>query len=137
MDRDDADSPLTLLAPHISLLTMNALEWLHMHDKDRCREQIPLIAITDGASGSRLLLRHGREISIPAAPAPPAMNVNRAGETYGATLFKVLLREAPDFYRDGCIEASLAEYAGVIATAQAARQLSIIDFNFPPDDWIE
>ena len=130
----DTDVPLAELAPHIHYLTLNALEWEHLAGKECCRTAIPLITVTEGARGSRLLPRDSEEIFIPAIPSSGDVNTNRAGETYGATVFKTLLREAPDFYRSGRISRALARQAGEFATMQAARQLAITGFAFPPDD---
>ena len=132
----DAAFPLAEMAEHIHYLALNALEWQHLPARERCREIIPLISITDGARGSRLLLRSGQEVAIPAFPVAHAINTNRAGETYGSTMLKVLLRHLPAFPRSGEISAGLVERAGHIAARQAARQLAIESFAFPPDDWM-
>ena len=129
----DAACPLAAVAPRIHYLTLNALEWEHLPEKDAVRAAVPVITVTDGPRGSRVFL-HDEEISIPAAPHVGPMDVNRAGETYAATFFKVLRAAAPDFPAAG-VSPALAARAGRIAAAQAERQLSLTAFAFPPDDW--
>jgi len=130
----DAAVPLAAQAEGIHYLAMNALEWAQLTGRERLRDQVPVISITDGPHGSRILFRDG-EVYIPAQPYVGPANTNRAGETYASTFFKVLLAEQPDFYRSGRVGEDVAAHAGAIATAQATRQLAIQEFAFPPDDW--
>jgi sugar/nucleoside kinase (ribokinase family) len=132
----DVDCPLAEFAAHIHYLALNALEWEHLPGKERLREEIPVISITDGPHGSRILLRGGAEYAIPATPRPGPLNTNRAGETYASTFFKVLLHDAPTFFRTRRLAGDIAVRAGQIASRQAARQLDITGFAFPPDDWM-
>lgn len=132
----DTEVPLATLAPHIHYLTLNALEWEHLRDAESCLRQIPLISVTDGPHGSRVFLRGGTQIDIPAQPCDGPLNTNRAGETFGSTLFKYLMYRDPEWFRTGQIDAKLARQAGELAARQAARQLHITGFAFPPDDWI-
>jgi sugar/nucleoside kinase (ribokinase family) len=125
----DAVVPLASLAAGIHYLTMNALEWETLADRDAVRAAVPVISVTDGPRGSRILFRDG-EVAIPAAPAPPAANVNRAGETYGAAIFRRLLAERPDFPQES-IDAAFARAIGAHASALAARQLALEGFAFP------
>lgn len=127
---------LAEFATRIDYLTLNALEWAHLDDRERCRTTIPVITVTDGPRGSHILLNDGHEFHIPALPCTGAINTNRAGETYGSTFCTVLLRSDPRFHRTRRAAAELALRAGHIASAQAARQLRIAEFAFPPDDWI-
>lgn len=131
----DTTLPLAAVAGGIHYLTLNALEWANLPDRDAVRRQVPVISLTDGPRGSRMLYRDG-EVAIPAQPFSGPANTNRAGETYGATLLKVLMREHPDFMRTG-IDAGIAARVGHIATRQATRQLALTGFAFPPDDWHE
>jgi sugar/nucleoside kinase (ribokinase family) len=127
----DRALPLAELAPSLHLLTLNAHEWGHLADQDAVRAHVPVIAITQGAHGSRLLVR-GEEEWIPAVPVAGQINTNRAGETYGATLFAHLLREEPEFWRTGGPSVAGAVRAARQAACQAARQLQISGFGFPP-----
>ena len=136
----DRSAPLAELAPGIHYLALNALEWAALEGQSQCREHIPVITVTDGPRGSRILLRGGPEFTLPALPALPAgpvVNTNRAGETYGATFFKALQRYAPDFFRTGKVNPAAALRAGELATAQATRQLAIAGFGFPPEESME
>ncbi len=130
----DTATPLAALAPGLHYLTMNALEWAQLAQRDALRRQVPAISITDGPRGSRIYCAED-EIALAAPPFHGTANTNRAGETYGSTFFKVLLAAQPDFFQRGRVEAAIALRAGQIATAQAARQLAIAGFAFPPDDW--
>ncbi len=127
----DTAVPLAALAASISVLTCNALEWAHLPDRDAVRAQVPLVAVTDGPRGSTLYLGDD-SLFLPAAPHPAPADTNRAGETYGATLFTILRRLCPDFRH---VTPAMAEFAGRLATRQAARQLDITGFAFPPPDW--
>jgi len=131
----DATVPLVELAPHIHYLTLNALEWAHLEGQDAMLRQVPVISVTDGAHGSRVLFGDS-EVHIPAVPRDRPANTNRAGETYGSTFFKVLMAEYPNFYRAGYVTAPIVEKAGRIAGLQAARQLDLRGFAFPEDDWM-
>lgn len=130
----DTATPLSALAGGIHYLTLNALEWAHLADAEHVRAMVPVITVTDGPRGSRVLLRD-EELTIPAESYVGPANTNRAGETYASTFFKVLLSEQPDFYQRGVVPTEIAMRAGLIATAQATRQLAIPGFAFPPDDW--
>jgi hypothetical protein len=125
----DPDVPLASL-DGISVLTLNALEWAHLADRDALRARVPVIAVTDGPRGSTLYV-DGAAIAIPAEPRTTPANTNRAGETYGATLFSVLRRLCPDFR----VSRAAAAFAGRLAARQAARQLDITGFAFPPRNW--
>ncbi len=131
----DTAPSLAELAPYIHYMTMNALEWAQLAQREELRRQVPVISITDGPRGSRIYCSE-QEFAIPALPFHGAANTNRAGETYGSTFFKVLLATQPDFYRHRHVDAAVALRAGQIATAQATRQLAIAGFAFPPDDWM-
>jgi len=131
----DTDPPLISLAGDIHYLTMNALEWAHLAGRELMRDQVPVITITDGPHGSYVYY-HGRETFVPSISRTTPANTNRAGETYSATFFKVLRRACPNFFRTGVITTELAELAGEIATRQASRQLDLVEFAFPPDDWV-
>jgi sugar/nucleoside kinase (ribokinase family) len=125
----DRQVPLADLAEQIGYLTLNALEWAHLEGQERLRAAVPIITVTDGARGSRLLLGD-RELCIPATRRDGPVNVNRAGETYGATVFSLLRQAHPDFHRCG-VTPELAEWAVHRASEQAARQLDIASFGFP------
>ncbi|HEY3417826.1 MAG TPA: PfkB family carbohydrate kinase [Armatimonadota bacterium] len=129
----DTEVPLAGLASRIHYLTLNALEWAHLAGKERLRELVPVISVTDGPRGSRVFFS-GDELAITAIPRTQPANTNRAGETYGATFFRTLLRECPDFMRPGKMPASLVELAAQLATVQAARQLDLEGFAFPPEE---
>ncbi|HOS42315.1 MAG TPA: PfkB family carbohydrate kinase [Armatimonadota bacterium] len=124
----DATVPLASLAPRIHYLTLNALEWAHLDGGDAMRAHVPVITVTDGARGSRLLLG-AREYAIPAHPVEGPVNANRAGETYGATVFSTLLAACPDF--PAGVTPGLAERAARRGADQAARQLRLAGFEFP------
>ncbi len=129
----DTTVPLAALATGIHYLTLNMLEWTHSPDRDRLRAVIPLISVTDGPRGSYLYCRD-EEFFIPALPHPGPTNTNRAGETYGATVFRTVLRLAPDFHRDGHVPTAVARQAGAYAARQAWKQLEFTDFAFPLAD---
>ena len=116
---------------------MNELEWEHLAGKDDCRAEIPVISVTAGAKGSHILLRGDDDFFVTAVPLAGIVNANRAGETYGATFIKTLLRELPSFRHDTRVDAGIAERIGELAARQAAKQLDITGFAFPPDDWIK
>jgi len=126
----DATVPLASLANQIHYLTLNALEWANLDGQDALRARVPVLTITDGARGSRLLLGN-RELAIPAQPVEGPVNANRAGETYGATVFTTLLAACPDF--PAGITPELAERAARRAAEQAARQLALAGFEFPEE----
>ncbi|MHB9024328.1 MAG: carbohydrate kinase family protein [Armatimonadota bacterium] len=132
----DAEVPLAGLASRIHYLTLNALEWAHLEGKERLRETVPVISVTDGPRGSRIFFS-GDELAVPAVPRSTPANTNRAGETYGVVFFRTLLRECPDFMQPGNAQAPLVELAARLASTQAARQLDYEGFAFPPDDEIE
>jgi hypothetical protein len=119
------------LAAKIDYLALNALEWSQLTDRERLQREVPVITVTEGARGNRILLG-GREIRIPAAPFDGPADTNRAGETYGATFFRALRAACPAFPRD--ITAEAAENAGRLAAAQAAKQLALREFGFPRDE---
>lgn len=121
--------PLSQLSERIHYLSLNALEWENMADRERLRRNIPVITVTEGARGSRILLGE-REILIPAEHFTGDADTNRAGETYGATFFRMLLQRCPDFPQTG-VPVDVAEYAGHLAAQQAAKQLAIRGFAFP------
>lgn len=129
----DCHLPLATLAPRIACLSLNALEWSHLAGRERCREEIPVITVTAGAEGSRIFLRGGTELTVPALPVPTSIDVNRAGETYGAAFFQTLLHDAPGWHRSRMVDLELARQAGMTAARQAARQLTIAGFAFPDD----
>jgi len=116
------------LAVQIDYLALNALEWAQLYGAEEMRKQVPVITVTEGARGSRILLGE-REIHIPAVPVAGPIDSNRAGETYAATFFRVLLTACPEFPR--CITADAAERAGRLAADQAAKQLTLREFGFP------
>lgn len=124
----DRSTPLAGLASMIDYLTLNTLEWSQLADRERLRREVPVITVTEGARGSRILLGD-REIRIPAASFDGPADTNRAGETYGAAFFRALRASCPDFPRD--ITAEAAERAGHCAAAQAAKQLALREFGFP------
>lgn len=128
----DTAVPLAALAEYVHVLTLNALEWDHLDDREALRRHVPLIAVTDGPRGSRLLLGE-TDILIPTALMDGPVDVNRAGETFGATLFQALRAWCPDFPRG--LTPELADRAGRLAARQAARQLTLRGFAFPPADW--
>ncbi len=123
----DAACPLAALASRIDYLTLNALEWAQLDDQEALRRLVPVITVTDGARGSRLLAG-GEERFIPAIPAHGTVNANRAGETYGATVFSMLL---PVLRRGAPCDPARAADAAQQATVQAHRQLSLAEFAFP------
>lgn len=129
----DTATPLADLAEHIHYLALNALEWAHLPGHDALRTLVPVITITDGPRGSRVLLGE-EEFFVPADPVTGAIDTNRAGETYGAAFFTVLRREAPDFYRTRRVSRAVAEHAATVATRQAARQLTLSGFAFPAEE---
>lgn len=131
----DEESPLAEMAEKISYLSLNALEWQYLPERDYCRATIPVITITEGAAGCRVLLKSGEEFSLPANYVAGSINTNRAGETYGSSFFKVLIKHAPGFNYNGLVSEKVARYAAKIALRQAARQLEIEHFAFPLDDW--
>lgn len=124
----DMETPLASLAGGIDYLTLNALEWAHLAGREQVRARVPLISVTDGPRGSRLFLGD-REILIPAVRVDGPVNANRAGETYGATIFSLLLDAFP-----GPITPDQAEMAGQRASERAAAQLSMAGFGFPGED---
>ena len=126
----DTACPLADLASGIHYLTLNALEWAHLAGKERLLSAVPVITVTDGPRGSRIYAQ-GEELCVPAVPHHGPTDVNRAGETYGATFFQMLRQACPDFHRAG-VSLALAERAGQLAAMQAERQLSITEFAFPP-----
>ncbi|MHB9130578.1 MAG: carbohydrate kinase family protein [Armatimonadota bacterium] len=126
----DQTVPFADLAGGIHYLTMNALEWENLAGREQIRAQVPVITVTDGPMGSRVLLG-GEEITIPAIPYQGTADTNRAGETYGATFFSALLNDHPDFLRQG-ISRKTAEQIGMKAACRATKQLAIKGFAFPP-----
>ncbi|HEX2949401.1 MAG TPA: PfkB family carbohydrate kinase [Armatimonadota bacterium] len=132
---DEVEVPLTALAPSIHYLAMNALEWAHLRDQQTLLQTIPLISITNGAHGSHLYIC-GRRHDIPAHPHPAPRDTNRAGETYGATLFKAILTLFPTFPQGQFDDDALC-YAAMLASREASRQLDITSFDFPPDTWMQ
>jgi len=127
----DRSVPLARLAAKIGYLTLNALEWSQMDGAEEMRRQVPVITVTEGAQGSRILLGE-REIRIPATPFEGPADTNRAGETYAATFFRALLAACPEFPRGVTIEA--AEHSGRLAAVQAAKQLAMREFGFPNEE---
>lgn len=126
----DQSMPLANLAVGIHYLTMNALEWENLAVRDQVRAQVPVITITEGPRGSKVLL-HGEEVTIPPAPYEGTADTNRAGETYGATFFTTLLNEHPDFIQRGITRETALQIGGK-AARQATKQLAIKGFAFPP-----
>jgi sugar/nucleoside kinase (ribokinase family) len=124
----DRSVPLAALAAKIDYLTLNVLEWVQLEDRERLRREVPVITVTEGARGSRVLLGE-REIHLPAAPVHGPVDTNRAGETYGAVFFQILRRTCPDFPRG--VTAEAAEQAAHCAAMQAAKQLALREFGFP------
>ena len=124
----DRDVPLASLATKIDYLTLNALEWAQLDGAAEMRRQVPVITVTEGAQGSRVLLGE-REIHIPAVPFTGPADTNRAGETYAATFFRDLLAACPEFPRG--MTADAAEHAGRLAAMQAAKQLAMREFGIP------
>ncbi|MHB0939545.1 MAG: carbohydrate kinase family protein [Armatimonadota bacterium] len=124
----DRSVPLAGLAAMIDYLTLNALEWAQLDGAEEMRKHVPVITVTEGARGSRILLGE-HEIHIPAVPFEGPSDTNRAGETYAATFFRVLLAACPEFPRRIIMEAM--EHAGQLAAAQAAKQLAMREFGFP------
>ncbi|MEI6519163.1 MAG: PfkB family carbohydrate kinase [bacterium] len=131
---DDVDCPLADLANKIDYLAMNALEWSHLHRREEIINAIPLITITDGARGCDIYLR-GKQFFFPALPHPGSVDTNRAGETYAATIWKAIFHYCPSFPNAEISEELLTHIAN-LARQQAHRQLDIIEFAFPPDDWV-
>jgi len=129
----DTACPLADLAGRLHYLTLNALEWEHLAGKERLLRATPIITVTDGPHGSRIYVR-GEELFVPAVPHNGLTDVNRAGETYGASVFKVLRQACPQFFHDG-LTLALAKRAGQYAARQAERQLGLTAFEFPPDEF--
>jgi hypothetical protein len=130
---DDADCPLADLANKIDYLAMNALEWSHLDRQNEIINAIPLITITDGARGSDIYL-YGKQYFFPALPHHGPVDTNRAGETYASTIWKAIFHYCPSFPKDKISEELLNRIAK-LASQQAHRQLDIVEFAFPPDDW--
>jgi len=124
----DRSVPLIGLAAMIDYLTLNKLEWEQLEGAERMRKKVPVITVTEGATGSRILLG-GREIHLPAVPVAGPRDANRAGETYGAAFLRMLLEVCPTF--PAGLTPRIAEQAGRHAAAQAAKQLVMHDFGFP------
>lgn len=131
---DDENYQLADIAGKISYLAMNALEWANLRRRDEIISNIPLISITDGARGCDIYL-HGKSYFFPALPHPGPVDTNRAGETYASSLWKAIMHLCPDFPCRKISPETLTHIAG-IAGKQAHRQLDLIDFAFPPDDWM-
>lgn len=127
----DRSVPLADLAAQIDYLALNALEWAQLDSAEEMRRQVPVITVTEGARGSRVLLGE-REIRIPAVPFEGPADTNRAGETYAATFFRTLLAACPEFPRGITVET--AEHAGRLAAVQAAKQLAMREFRFPREE---
>jgi hypothetical protein len=128
----DTEVPLAAFADRIAYLSLNAMEWEHLPGRSRVRAAVPVITITDGAKGSRVLLRGGGELHIPAVPFRGTPDSNHAGETYGAAMFAALQRAAPGFHRSGRVPRAAAETAAYRASDLAGKQLAIHTFGFPP-----
>ena len=129
---DDSVYPLADLAAMIDYLAMNALEWNHLHRREKIINTIPLISITDGPRGCDIYLR-GKAYFFPALPHPGPVDTNRAGETYASTIWKAILQNYPKF-PNAEISEELLNQAAALASRQAYRQLDITTFAFPTGD---
>jgi sugar/nucleoside kinase (ribokinase family) len=130
----DVELPLSSLASQVDYLALNALEWSHAPDQDTMRATIPLITVTDGPRGCQIYQR-GAVSAYPAVPHPGPVNTNRAGETFASTFLQVILDRVPGLRTARLITQAVIDAAAAIALRQAARQLDLVEFAFPPDDW--
>jgi ribokinase len=134
--RDDSP-PLASLAGRLDLLSCNRAEWeaASRDTQAALRAATPLIAVTDGPAGVRLLLPQ-RELAIPAFPrAHPPRDTNRAGEAFASTLLSRLWRSG--WRRPMPLDPNLARSAARAATAAAALVLDLERFGFPPPGAID
>jgi ribokinase len=129
----DRDRPLAGFAGSIDVLSCNLREWEALEGRDDVARAVPIVAITDGPRGSRVLFRapDGRPgaIQIPAFPRDhPPRDTNRAGEAYASTLIMSLLEAG---WPPGPAEAELIREAARRASATAALEIDLLGFGFP------
>jgi ribokinase len=127
----DLVPPLSDLAPHLDLLSCNHAEWTAIppDTQARLRALIPLIAVTLGPRGARLLLGD-QQLEIPAFPRThPPRDTNRAGEAFASTLIARLWLSG--WRRGQPLRPGPLRSAAQAATAAAALVLDLDRFGFP------
>ncbi len=129
----DTTCPLIDLVESVDLLSCNRREWESLPDRDVVADRVPVVAITDGPRGSRILFRAnsgGRGVvEIPAFPRDePPRDTNRAGEAFASTLVTTILDSG---WTPGPIDEATIVRAARRASAAAALELDMVDFAFP------
>ncbi len=137
--RDRAD-PVAAFADRIDLFGCNSGEWRDLGAAAGRLDDVPVVAITDGARGATVRFRAiggGRDaVTVPAFPRRgPILDTNRAGEAFAATLLATLLTDgwAPSIGTDR----GRVEFAAARASAAAALVLGRDDFGFATAEEID
>lgn len=130
----DREAPVSAFAESIDVLCCNRAEWEALEGRERVGRLIPVLSVTDGASGSHLRLRtaRGQSTEVRVRPYPrshPPRDTNRAGEAYASEL----LRSLSDAGWEPGGELSRAALVACAARASAAAALTLdLDrFGFP------
>ncbi len=126
-------TPLASLAGRFHYLACNRREWEAMDGREHVARNTPLISITDGPAGCRVLYldRDARvnEFSLPAFPRDePPIDTNRAGEAFAATLISALLDGGWD---PGANDPAMIRGAALRGSVAAALVLDMEEFGFP------
>ncbi len=134
----DSTPALDVLAQQIDFLSCNQAEWntLCASAARELRARVPLIAVTEGPSGARLLLGPS-EFPVPVFPRVlPPRDTNRAGEAFASTLLLRLWQSG--WRRGGPLQPrESVQAAAMAAAAAAALVLDIEHFGFPTPDAID
>ncbi len=131
----DRDRPLAAIAGSIDVLACNRREWEALTPPDRkvLADRVPIVSLTDGPSGCRILYRDrdARPVGFAMSAFPrthPPRDTNRAGEAFAARLVATLVDAE---WTRGPFDRDLLEYAALRASAAAALVLDLERFGFP------
>lgn len=134
---------LSALATHVEMLTLNEVEWQSMGENDRqiWQDSHAILCITRGPAGAEISwqgLDGRREYHHePAfARAIDPVDTNRAGEAFGGTLMKYLIKQ--NWFNTEKVDAKQKIlYASQLAAVAAGLTIQMPEFAFPGEYQIE
>ncbi len=129
----DREYSVVRFAESIDILCCNLREWEALDDREQIAWRIPVLAVTNGPSGSsvRFTTPEGEPGRVDLAAFPrlkPPRDTNRAGEAFAATLITSLLDAG---WSNGVVDQALMTRAAERARAAAGLVLDRLGFGFP------